>query len=120
MGHIRRLALSGRFRMPACENWSYSQTCTFGAIPHAGMRELVLFADLHFRGDSACRHAKNTFVDSEKCKLFQTNSRMLACENQFRMPACENEFEIIYIFLDSIPPFKGPIKRLFENAPKLV
>jgi hypothetical protein len=50
----------GRFRMPACKNWSYSQTRSFGVFLHAGMREWVVFKDLQFRGYFACPHAKKS------------------------------------------------------------
>jgi hypothetical protein len=44
----------------------------FDPFSHAGMQEWVFLADLQFRGDFACRHAKTFFSDVRKLLIIST------------------------------------------------
>jgi hypothetical protein len=115
---FRRLAVSGRFRMLACENVSISQTCKFRddfACRHARMG---LFRRLAVSGRFRMPAYENQIYRCQKMQIISNPFSHASMRKWFSHAGMREWVRKNCIFLDSITPFEGPIERLFENAPK--
>jgi hypothetical protein len=103
------------FRMLACESGSYSDATTLGAILHASMQELFVFADMTFWCYLACQHARMGLI----CK--HDIWRYLACRHAELILAGRHARMarnlLAFYCIPTHRGFNGPLSDYWSNAP---